>query len=140
MRRLSSGIVGIISALLLAGPAGFAAQQQGQQPQPQAQPPAQTQPPPASTDASQQPQAQDQTTTSSDDETVKGVKADLDGDILQFGCSEPFAAKYGGGGFDELRAPKSIFRIIIGTRQRPSLRDIALTTHRSQPHSCNCRC
>jgi len=85
MRRLSSGIVGIISALLLAGPAGFAAQQQGQQPQPQAQPPAQTQPPPAATDASQQPQAQDQTTTSSDDETVKGVKAGSEKDVNSIG-------------------------------------------------------
>jgi Zn-dependent protease with chaperone function len=86
MRRLSSGIVGIISALLLAGPAGFAAQQQTQQqPQTQPQPPAQTQSAPAATDASQQSQTQDQTATSSDDETVKGVKAGSEKDVNSIG-------------------------------------------------------
>ena len=83
MRRLSSGIAGILSALLIAAPAGFAAQQQTQQ-QPQA-PQAQTEQQPAAPDASQQPQSQDPQPTSDQDATVKGVKPHSEKDVNTIG-------------------------------------------------------
>ena len=78
MRRLYNGIFGAIFALLLAAPAGFAAQQQPQ---------AQTQQQPAATaaDSSQQPQTQDQTATSDEDDTVKGVKPGSEKDVNSIG-------------------------------------------------------
>jgi beta-barrel assembly-enhancing protease len=84
MRRLCNGIFGIIFALLLFAPAGFTAQQQSQtqaQQQPQAQSPQQ----PAAADTSQQPQTQDQTTTSDENETMKGVKAGSEKDVNAVG-------------------------------------------------------
>jgi predicted Zn-dependent protease len=82
MRRLSNGIIGIIFALVVCVPAGFAAQQQTQQ-----QPQPQTQQPPAAPDAAQQPQTQDQSAPSSSDEdaTVKGVKPGSDKDVNSIG-------------------------------------------------------
>jgi predicted Zn-dependent protease len=82
MRRLSNGIIGIIFALVMCIPAGFAAQQQTQQ-----QPQPQTQQPPAAPDAAQQPQTQDQSAPSSSDEdaTVKGVKPGSDKDVNSIG-------------------------------------------------------
>jgi len=79
MRRLYNGICGFIFVLLIAAPAGFAAQQ------PQAQPQAQSQQQPATVDASQQPQTQDQTATSDEDETVKGVKPGSEKDVNSVG-------------------------------------------------------
>jgi predicted Zn-dependent protease len=76
MRRLYNGIFGFIIVLLIAAPAGFAAQQQ-----PQAQPQQQ----PATVDAGQQPQTQDQTATSDEDETVKGVKPGSEKDVNSVG-------------------------------------------------------
>jgi len=80
MRRLSSGIVGIISVLILSGPAGFAARQLTQQ-QTQAQP----QQPTAAADASQQPQPQNQPATTDEDTTVKGVKPHSEKDVNSIG-------------------------------------------------------
>jgi len=84
MRRLCNAIFGIIFVLLVATPAGFAAQQQ---PQAQTQQPPQTQTQqPATTDASQQPQTQDQTTTDTDeDATMKGVKPGSEKDVNSIG-------------------------------------------------------
>ncbi len=82
MRRLSHGIFGIVIATLLAAPAGFAAQQQTQ---PAQQPQTQPQQQPAATDASQQPQAQDQPAASSDDDSVKGVKPGSEKDVNSIG-------------------------------------------------------
>ena len=85
MRRLSTGLVGIVFALLSAAPAGFTAQQQPQQTpsqqQPQAQPPQQ----PSATEAGQQPPAPDATATSNEDETMKGVKAGSEQDVNSIG-------------------------------------------------------
>jgi beta-barrel assembly-enhancing protease len=75
MRRLSTGLVGIVFVLLSAAPAGFAAQQQPQAPsqqQPQAQPP-------------QQPPTPDASATSNEDETMKGVKAGSEQDVNSIG-------------------------------------------------------
>ena len=96
MKRLSIELVGILSMLLLASPAGFAAGQQSQnqtQPAPQAQSqapastdssqPAQGQS--AAADAGQQPQAQDQDATSDEDQTVKGVKPGSEKDVNAVG-------------------------------------------------------
>jgi len=76
MRRLCNGIFGVIFVLLLAAPAGFAAQQQS---------PAQDQQQPSATDSSQQPQTQDQTATSDEDSTVKGVKPGSEKDVNSVG-------------------------------------------------------
>ena len=93
MRRLYNGIFGITFVLLLAAPAGFAAQQQSQtqtQQQPAApdasqQPQTQTQQQPAAADPSQQPQTQDQTAPSDEDQTVKGVKPGSEKDVNSVG-------------------------------------------------------
>ena len=91
MKRLSSELVGILFVLLMASPAGFAAQQQSQSQTAQA-PQAQPQQPvspdasqPAATDANQQPQAQDQDATSDEDQTVKGVKPGSEKDVNSVG-------------------------------------------------------
>ena len=76
MRRLCNGIFGVIFVLLLAAPAGFAAQQQS---------PAQDQQQPSATDSIQQPQTQDQTATSDEDSTVKGVKPGSEKDVNSVG-------------------------------------------------------
>jgi beta-barrel assembly-enhancing protease len=78
MRRLCNKIFGIILVLLLAAPAGFAARQQSQ-----AQ--TQTQQQPAATNPSQQPQTQDQTAPSDEDDTVKGVKPGSEKDVNSIG-------------------------------------------------------
>src|SRR5580704_10742083 len=98
MRRLCDAIFGLFFVMLLAAPAGFAAQQQSQtQPQTQTQQQpgtaessqqsqGQSQQQPAATDANQQPQAQDQTAGSDDeDQTVKGVKAGSEKDVNSIG-------------------------------------------------------
>ncbi len=74
MRRLCFGIFGLVFAMLLSGPSGFAAQQQSQ---PQQQP--------AATGTTQQPQTQDQAATSDDDDTVKGVKPGSEQDVNSIG-------------------------------------------------------
>jgi predicted Zn-dependent protease len=106
MKRLFNGFVVAILALMIAVPAGFAAQQQSQT-QPQAAPTSPSQPPPPPPDPSQpqaQPQAQapasqtpastqsqtaqpaDQQTTSSDeDQTAKGVKPGSKKDVNSIG-------------------------------------------------------
>jgi len=76
MRRLCNGIFGVIFVLLLAAPAGFAAQQQS---------PTQDQQQPSATDSSQQPRTQDQTATSDEDSTVKGVKPGSEKDVNSVG-------------------------------------------------------
>lgn len=93
MRRLSNlnGILGVIAALLLVAPAGFAARQQSQ---------TETKQQPAATDSSQPPQTQsqeqpaaDQTQTpqtqeqpaSDEEQTPKGVKAGSEKDINAIG-------------------------------------------------------
>ena len=76
MRRLCNGIFGVIFVLLLAAPAGFAAQQQS---------PAHDQQQPSATDSIQQPQTQDQTATSDEDSTVKGVKPGSEKDVNSVG-------------------------------------------------------
>src|SRR5579863_10256185 len=85
MRRLYNGIFGIAFVLLLAAPAGFAAQQQpattGASQQSQTQPQQQ----PAATDPSQQPQTQDQTAAPDEDATVKGVKPGSEKDVNSVG-------------------------------------------------------
>jgi predicted Zn-dependent protease len=83
MRRLCNEIFGTVLVLMLAAPAGFSAQQQSQAPN--QQPAAQTSPQPATTDASQQPQAQDQTSSSDEDSTMKGVKAGSEKDVNSIG-------------------------------------------------------
>ncbi len=83
MRRLSHGIFGIIVALLVAAPAGFAAQQQTQQ-QPQAQP-SQTPAPTSTTGTNTQPQTQDQTPATDEDATMKGVKTGSEQDVNAIG-------------------------------------------------------
>jgi predicted Zn-dependent protease len=84
MRRLSSGIIGIILALVVSASTGFAAPQQSQQ-QPQAQPQQQ----PSAPDATQQPQSQTQDQSappaSDEDATAKGVKAGSDKDVNAIG-------------------------------------------------------
>jgi predicted Zn-dependent protease len=84
MRRLCNGIFGIIFVLLVASPAGIAAQQQNQT-QAQQQPKAQSQQQPTSADPSQQPQTQDQTAPSDEDATMKGVKPGSDKDVNSIG-------------------------------------------------------
>ena len=93
MRRLYNSLFGITFVLLLAAPAGFAAQQQSQT-QTQQQPAApdasqqpQTQYPqqPVAADPSQQPQTQDQTAPSDEDQTVKGVKPGSEKDVNSVG-------------------------------------------------------
>ena len=88
MRRLSSGMLGIICALAVLASAGFAAPQQTQQPA-QQQPQAQPQQQPSAPDATQQPQpqTQDQSAPSATDEdaTAKGVKAGTDKDVNAIG-------------------------------------------------------
>jgi len=76
MRRLCKEIFGIIFVLLLAGAAGFAAQQPPQ---------SQTQQPAATEDSTQQSQTQDQTATSDEDATVKGVKPGSEKDVNAVG-------------------------------------------------------
>ena len=94
MKRLSTELVGILSVLLLASPAAFAARQQSQnqtqaapQAQPQQQPaPADSSQPqqgqPSATDASQTP---DQGSASDEDQTMKGVKAGSEKDVNAVG-------------------------------------------------------
>ncbi len=84
MRRLCHELFGILVVLLLAAPAGFSAQQQQQTQTPQP-PPAQTEPQPAATDATQQPQTDDQTGASDEDATMKGVKPGSDKDVNAIG-------------------------------------------------------
>jgi len=76
MRRLYNRIFGITLVLLLAASAGFAAQQQSQ---------TQTQQQPVAADPSQQPQTQDQTAPSDEDQTVKGVKPGSEKDVNSVG-------------------------------------------------------
>ena len=76
MRRLYNEMFGIIFVMLLAAPAGIAAQQQPQ---------TQAQQQPAATDPSQQPQTQDQAAPSDEDETMKGVKPGSDKDVNAIG-------------------------------------------------------
>jgi predicted Zn-dependent protease len=82
MKRLGNEIFGIVFVLALSAPVGFAAQQQTQT---QAQPQAQTQQQPAATDSTQQPQTPDQTTTSDEDQTMKGVKPGSEKDVNSIG-------------------------------------------------------
>jgi len=91
MRRLCNGIIGILVVLVLAAPAGFAAQSQSQ-PQTQQQPTTtgqqsqtQSQQQPTATDAGQQPQTEDQTPASDEDATVKGVKPGSEKDVNAVG-------------------------------------------------------
>jgi beta-barrel assembly-enhancing protease len=87
MRRLCNELIGILVVLLLAAPAGFSAQQQPQ-PQSSQQPPAQTQAQPGPPDAgpqTQAPQTDDQTATSDEDATMKGVKPGSDKDVNSIG-------------------------------------------------------
>jgi beta-barrel assembly-enhancing protease len=79
------GLLGILFGVLIAAPAGHAAQQQSQtQTQRQPADPAAAQQP-AATDASQQPQAEDQTTGSDESDTVKGVKPGSSKDVNSIG-------------------------------------------------------
>lgn len=84
MRRLSTGLVGIVFALLSASPAGFAAQPQTQT-QTQQQPQAQPQQQPSAADAGKQPPTQDQTAAPNEDETMKGVKSGSVQDVNSIG-------------------------------------------------------
>ncbi len=84
MRRLCNEISGILLVLLLAAPAGFAAQQPAQT-QTQQQPQAQPQQQPVATDSTQQPQADDQSSASDEDATMKGVKPGSDKDVNAIG-------------------------------------------------------
>ena len=94
MKRLSTELVGILSVLLLASPAAFAARQQSQN-QAQAAPPAQPQQQPAPADSSQPQQGQpsatdasqtpDQGSASDEDQTMKGVKAGSEKDVNAVG-------------------------------------------------------
>ena len=93
MRRLlnSNGILGVIAALLLVAPAGFAARPQSQ-PQTKQQPAAADQGQPSQTQSQQQPTA-DQAQTpqapdqpgSDEEQTPKGVKAGSEKDINSIG-------------------------------------------------------
>jgi beta-barrel assembly-enhancing protease len=100
MNRLSSGFVVAVLVLVLAVPAGFAAQSQtqSQTQAPQAAPTNPTQAPPPPADSTQQPQAtstdqapstqapdQQQTTSSDEDQTPKGVKAGSEKDVNSIG-------------------------------------------------------
>lgn len=91
MKRLSTELVGILSVLLLASPAAFAARQQSQN---QTQPAPQAQQQPASADSSQPQQGQpsatdasqpDQGSASDEDQTVKGVKPGSEKDVNAVG-------------------------------------------------------
>jgi beta-barrel assembly-enhancing protease len=81
MTRLYDGMVGLILGLLLVVPSGHAAAQT----QSQQQPPARSQPQPTTADQGQQPQTDDQATTSNDDATMKGVKPGSDKDVNAIG-------------------------------------------------------
>jgi predicted Zn-dependent protease len=74
-------MVGLILGLLLVVPSGSAAAQT----QSQQQPAAKSQPQPTTADPAQQPQTDDQATTSNEDATMKGVKPGSDKDVNAIG-------------------------------------------------------
>jgi beta-barrel assembly-enhancing protease len=84
MRRLCNSLFGILIVLILAAPATIAAAQQSQTQAPQA-PQTQSQQQPAATAAGSQPQTQDQSATTEEDGTVKGVKAGSEKDVNSIG-------------------------------------------------------
>jgi len=85
MTRLYNGMVGLILGLLLVVPSGHAAAQTQSSQQPAAK--SQTQPTTADQgqQPGQQPQTDDQATTSNDDATMKGVKPGSDKDVNAIG-------------------------------------------------------
>lgn len=101
MKRICNGILVAFFGLSLAVPTGFAAQQQSQsQTQPQAAPTTQGQQPPSPPNSSQsqasqaptadqsqtsRPQDEEQTTSSDEDQTPKGVKAGSEKDVNSIG-------------------------------------------------------
>jgi predicted Zn-dependent protease len=83
MRRLYTEIFGIVFVLLLAASAGFAARQQS--PAQATQPPQTQTQQPATADPGQQPQAQDDSSDSDENQTMKGVKTGSENDINSIG-------------------------------------------------------